>query len=158
MEPGRDAPHRFVSVNALYVAPDGTLRVVDTGTPSFGGAPVSVGYKLARIDPATGHVLRIYPLAPEIAQADSYSDGIHFIGTHTYLTNAGKAALIVLNNKTGHARRVLDSDVSTRARIGRPIVMDRNVVESPPHQPFLLMSIDPPRRLGRVDKRSIRSA
>lgn len=141
-KPGQDATHRFVSVNALHVAPDGMLWVVDTGTPSFGGSPVSAGAKLVRIDPATGHVLRIYPLGPEIAQAGSYIDDIRFNGTHAYLTDAGKAALIVLDIKTGQARRVLDNDASTRARTDRPIVMDGHVVESHPHQP-LLVNVDP---------------
>ncbi|MBS1091005.1 hypothetical protein JK208_05215 [Gluconobacter sp. Dm-74] len=141
-KPGQDATHRFVSVNALHVAPDGTLWVVDTGTPSFGGASVAAGAKLVRIDPATGHVLRIYPLGPEIAKAGSYIDDIRFNGTHAYLTDAGKAALIVLDIKTGQARRVLDNDVSTRARKDRPIVMDGHVVESRLHQP-LLVNVDP---------------
>ncbi|MFT9299220.1 MAG: L-dopachrome tautomerase-related protein, partial [Gluconobacter sp.] len=89
-QPGRNATHRFVSVNALHVAPDGTLWVVDTGTPSFGGVLVSGGAKLVRIDPATGHVLRIYPLGPETAQTGSCIDDIRFNGTHAYLTDAGK--------------------------------------------------------------------
>ncbi|MBS1018721.1 hypothetical protein JK205_07220 [Gluconobacter cerinus] len=139
---GRDATHRFVSVNALHVAPDGKLWVVDTGTPSFGGVPVYGGAKLVRIDPATGHVLRIYPLDPDIAQAGSYIDDIRFNGRHAYLTDAGKAALIILDIKTGQARRVLDNDASTRARTDRPIVMDGHVVESHLHQP-LLVNVDP---------------
>lgn len=141
-KPGQDATHRFVSVNALHVAPDGTLWVVDTGTPSFGGAPVSGGAKLVRIDPATGHVLRIYPLRPEIAQAGSYIDDVRFNGTHAYLTDAGKAALIVLDVETGRAHRVLDNDVSTRARTDRPIITDGHIVENGPHQP-LLVNVDP---------------
>ncbi|OUJ08856.1 L-dopachrome tautomerase-related protein [Acetobacter sp. DsW_059] len=141
-QPGQDATHRFVSVNALHVAPDGTLWVVDTGTPSFGGTLVLGGAKLVRIDPVTGHVLRIYPLGPEIAQAGSYIDDIRFNGTYAYLTDAGKAALIVLDIKTGKARRVLDNDISTRARSDRPIIMDGHIVESHPHQP-LLVSVDP---------------
>lgn len=141
-KPRQDATHQFVSVNALHVAPDGKLWVVDTGTPSFGGVPVSGGAKLVRIDPATGHVLRIYPLGPEIAQAGSYIDDIRFNGTHAYLTDAGKAALIVLDIKTGQARRVLDNDASTRARSDRPIVMDGHVLENGPHQP-LLVNVDP---------------
>ncbi|GLQ64263.1 yellow [Gluconobacter cerinus] len=141
-KPGRNATHRFVSVNALHVAPDGTLWVVDTGTPSFGGPPVPGGAKLVRIDPATGHVLRIYPLGPEIAQAGSYIDDIRFNGTHAYLTDAGKMALIVLDIETGQARRVLENDVSTRARAERPIIMDGHVVENKPHRP-LLVNVDP---------------
>ena len=141
-KPGRNATHRFVSVNALHVAPDKTLWVVDTGTPSFGGPPVPGGAKLVRIDPASGHVLRIYPLGPEIAQAGSYIDDIRFNGPHAYLTDAGKAALIVLDIKTGQARRVLDNDASTRARTDRPIVMDGHVLENGPHQP-LLVNVDP---------------
>ncbi|WP_249211412.1 major royal jelly family protein [Gluconobacter cerinus] len=141
-QPGRDATHQFVSVNALHVAPDGALWVVDTGTPSFGGPPVPGGAKLVRVDPATGHVLRIYPLGPENAQIGSYIDDIRFNGMHAYLTDAGKAALIVLDVETGLARRVLDNDVSTRARTDRPIIMDGHVVENGPHQP-LLVNADP---------------
>lgn len=141
-KPGQDATHHFVSVNALHAAPDGTLWVVDTGTPSFGGAPVPDGAKLVRIDSATGHVLRIYPLGSNIAQTGSYVDDIRFNGRHAYLTDAGKAALIVLDLETGQARRVLENHASTRAQPERPIVMEDHIVESHPHQP-LLVNVDP---------------
>ncbi|MFT8523350.1 L-dopachrome tautomerase-related protein [Gluconobacter oxydans] len=141
-KPGQEAMHRFVSVNALHTAPDGTLWVVDTGTPSFGGTPVPDGAKLVRIDPATGHVLRIYPLGSGITQAGSYVDDIRFNGRHAYLTDAGKAALIVLDTETGQARRVLENHASTHAQPGRPIVIEGHVVESRPHHP-LLVNVDP---------------
>lgn len=117
-KPGQDATHRFVSVSALHVAPDGTQWVVDTRTPSFGSAPISGGTKLVWIDQATGHILRIYPLGSEIAQAGSYIDDIRFNGRHAYLTDAGKGALVVLDVETGSARRVLVDDASTLARSG----------------------------------------
>ena len=141
-KPGQDATHHFVSVNALHTAPDGTLWVVDTGTPSFGGAPVLGGAKLVRIDPATGHILRIYPLGSTVAQTGSYVDDIRFNGRHAYLTDAGKAALIVLDLETGQARRVLENHASTRAQPERPIVMEDHIVESHPNQP-LLVNVDP---------------
>jgi sugar lactone lactonase YvrE len=141
-QPGSDAKRRFVSVNALHIDPEGKLWAIDTGTPQFGEPPVKDGPKLVRIDPVTGHVLRVYLLDASIAPAGSYIDDIRFNGAHAYLTDAGKGALLVLNIATGTCRRVLDGVAATQARPDRPIVIDGQVVKKQDGSP-LLVNADP---------------
>ncbi|MFT9090088.1 MAG: L-dopachrome tautomerase-related protein [Gluconacetobacter sp.] len=141
-KPGLDAKQRFVSVNALHIDPEGKLWVVDTGTPQFGGPPVEDGPKLVRLDPATGTILRIYRMGPDVAPAGSYIDDIRFNGPHAYLTDAGKGAILVLDVTTGIFRRVLDSVPATLARPHRPIIIDGEVVRNANGIP-LLVNADP---------------
>ncbi|WP_341535123.1 L-dopachrome tautomerase-related protein [Acetobacter sacchari] len=141
-KPGLDATKHFVNVNALHIDPEGTLWVVDTGTPQFGGPTLVNGPKLVRLDPQTGNVLRIYPLGPDVAPRGSYIDDIRFNGPHAYLTDAGKGAILVLDIATGVCRRVLDGVPATQARPERPIVMEGDVVKTSNGAP-LLVNADP---------------
>ncbi|WP_342626949.1 L-dopachrome tautomerase-related protein [Nguyenibacter vanlangensis] len=141
-KPGLDAKRRFVSVNALHIDPEGKLWVVDTGTPLFGRPPVKDGPKLVRLDPATGDILRVYPLDPVMAPPGSYIDDIRFNGPHAYLTDAGKGAVLVLDIATGVCRRVLDGAPATQARPDRPIVIDGRIVRNGNGTP-LLINADP---------------
>lgn len=141
-KPGLDPKRHFVSVNALHIDPDGKLWVVDTGTPQFGSPPVKDGPKLVRLDPATGNILRVYPLGPEVAPAGSYIDDVRFNGLYAYLTDAGKGALLVLDIASGVFRRVLDGVPATQARPDRPIIIDGSIVRNGDGTP-LLVNADP---------------
>lgn len=73
------------------------------------------GPKLVQIDLATNRVARIYPLGA-VSTGKSFVDDVRFNGRHAYLSDAGKAALIVLDLDSGRARRVLEGDRSTSGR------------------------------------------
>jgi len=129
--PGADNAKTFVDVNALHRDASGGLWAIDTGSPVFGGDPLPGGAKAVRIDLATDRVDRVYPLGPDIALHGSYVDDIRFHGGHAYLTDAGRAGLIVLDLKSGLARRVLDGAQATTAPADRPIVIDGKIVKGP---------------------------
>jgi hypothetical protein len=135
-QPGKDPRTAFVSVNALHRRGATELWVVDTGTPGFGKPTLQGGPKLVRIDLQANAVLRVYPLGPSVAKANSYVDDIRFHGTHAYLTDAGSAGIIVLDIESGNARRLLDGDPSTSARPDRPIVVDGAVLRGPDGAPL----------------------
>lgn len=141
-KPGLDAAHRFVNVNALHIGPDGSLWVVDTGSPRFGGTIVKNGAKLVRLNPATGAIIRIYPFGPDVAPDGSYIDDIRINGAHAYLTDAGKGALLVVDIESGSVRRVLDGNPATMARRDRPIIVDGETVRSSDGSP-LRVNVDP---------------
>ncbi|GBQ89439.1 major royal jelly family protein [Asaia krungthepensis] len=141
-KPGQDARTRFVSVNALHLGPDGTLWVVDTGSPQFGGAIVRGGAKLVRIDPANGKIVHVYPMGPDAAPDGSYIDDIRFNGDHAYLTDAGTGAILVLDIPSGTFRRVLAGHPATMARKDRPIVVDGQIVRIADGTP-LRVNVDP---------------
>jgi len=100
------------------------------------------GAKLVRMDLATSRVTRVYPFGPEIATAKSYVDDVRFNGDTAYLTDGGQAGLIVLDLRSGRARRVLDGDPSTTAPDNRPIVVDGTVVRGADGTP-LKVNADP---------------
>ena len=139
-EAGKDATHAFVNVNAIHNDNRGSLWAVDTGSFDFGGDPLPGGAKAVQIDLKTNRVVRVYSFGPSVAMPGSYVNDIRFHGDCAYLTDSGRAGLIVLNLKTGEARRVLDRDPSTTGR--RPIVVDGAVLRAADGSP-LQVNVDP---------------
>lgn len=139
---GADPSKAFVNVNALHRDEQGSLWVIDTGSPQFGGDPLPGGAKLVQIDLASGNVARIIPFGPEIALPGSYVDDVRFHGDVAYLTDAGRAGIILVNLKTGDMRRVLEDIPATTARDDRPIILDGAVLSGPDGKP-VRVNVDP---------------
>jgi len=135
-EPGRDAAHAFVNVNAIHRDGQGHLWVIDAGVSGFGGPPVPSGPKAVEIDLRTNDVVRVYTFDARIAAPGSYVDDIRFHGRHGYLTDAGRPGIIVLDLDSGAARRVLEGDPSVTAPPNRSIVVDGQVVKAPDGTPL----------------------
>jgi len=131
---GDDGHGIFVGVNALRIGPDRALWVVDRGA-GFGTSLARGGPKVVRIDLATNRVTRIYDLS-SVAQGASFVDDIRFNGRHAYLTDAGRPALIVLDLKTGDARRVLENHPSTVA--SRPLIAEGKALVDPSGKPIIV--------------------
>lgn len=115
---GSDPATTFVRVNSQRVGPDGSLWLVDTGSPGF-GSPVILpeGPKLVVVDTSTDEVARVYPMG-NVTLSGSLLDDIRFdaTGTRAYLTDAGAGgALIVLDLDSGRAVRLLEGDLSVGA-------------------------------------------
>jgi sugar lactone lactonase YvrE len=140
--PGQEASNAFVNINAIHRDAKGNLWVVDTGSPAFGGDPLPGGAKLVQIDLRSGTVSRVIPLGTDVARAGSYVDDVRFNGSHAYLTDAGRPGLIVVELRTGKARRVLDDHPATIAADDRPIVLDGATVMDPSGKP-LRVNADP---------------
>jgi hypothetical protein len=132
---GSDPRRAFVNVNAIHLDDAGHIWAVDTGSPEFGGDPLSGGAKLVCIDLATDSVTRIYTAGPDIAFPGSYIDDIRFNGRHAYLTDAGLPGLIVLDVETGFMRRVLDGHPSVIAPIDRKIILSGHVLQTQDGRP-----------------------
>ena len=139
-KPGADTTKVFVSVNALHRDDHGGLWVIDTGTPNFGSDAVPGGAKAVRFNLATSRLDRVYPLGPQVVLSGSYIDDIRFHGDHAYLTDAGRPGLLVLDLKTGAARRVLDGAQATTAPSDRPIIVDGKVLKGPDGSPLRVNS------------------
>jgi len=138
--PGADTAKAFVNVNAIHRDDRGGLWVIDTGAPDFGGDPLPGGAKAVRIDLVSNRVDRVYPLGATIALPGSYVDDIRFHDGHAYLTDAGRAGLIVLDLKSGAARRVLDGAPAVTAPTDRPIMLDGQVLRAPGGSPLKVNS------------------
>lgn len=116
-EPGKSPANHLIRVNSQRIGPDGSLWLVDTGSPAF-GSPVILpqGPKLVKVNVTTNKVSRVYNMSNVVLQ-NSLLDDIRFneAAGKAYLTDAGVAALIVMDLETGEARRFLENDLSTSA-------------------------------------------
>jgi len=116
-----DAQHHFLHVNALRIGPDGYLWVMDAGNTGIGTGDkaVSGAGKLVKIDLKSNQVVKTYVIDAPVQKPESYLDDVRFNGDYAYITDPGAVGLVVLNLRTGKARRVLD---------GHPLSID--------HQPI----------------------
>ena len=86
------------------------------------------GPKLIGIDITTNQVVKRIAL-DAVVREKSFVDDLRFNGSFIYVTDAGVPALIVLDNATGQARRVLENDTSTTDR--RPMYGEGKVLIKP---------------------------
>ena len=113
------AATKIVRGNSVRFGPDGLLWVVDTGTPKMGAAPIANGPKLLAFDIKTNELVKSLPL-DKYVKPESFVDDLRFHGPFIYASDAGAPALIVVDQRTGAARRVLEDDTSATAR--RPLM------------------------------------
>ncbi|RZK31200.1 MAG: hypothetical protein EOO63_04775 [Hymenobacter sp.] len=111
----------FVRPNSLRIGPDGLLWIVDTGTPKSDAPPIDHGARLLAFDMAKNQLVKTIAL-DKVVKRKSFVDDLRFHGDQIYVTDAGAPAIIVLNQKTGQGRRVLEGDSSTTQR--RPMVAE----------------------------------
>ena len=130
---GDDPARAFVRVNALRVGPKGSLWVVDVGAPGLDNPKLPHGPKLVKIDLSTNQIARIYDLDTATNQ-DSFIDDVRFHGSFGYLTDAGSPGVIIVDLKTGDARRVLDGDPSVTAQ--RTLTADSHTMHGPNGKPL----------------------
>lgn len=129
---GSNDQAHFISVQALYVTPDDTLWVLDTGRPTVNetgrismpyGAPG--GPKLVAVDLPTNTVTRTYTLPSDVHYPDSYMNDLRFDlrpnvtvsgGGIAYIvdsSNEGRTGFIMIDLGTGESWRQLDQHPST---------------------------------------------
>jgi sugar lactone lactonase YvrE len=113
-EPGKDPSKHLVCVQALFVDKKNRLWILDPANPKFKGA-IPNGPKLLQVNLATNTVVRTYSFDSDIAPKNSYLNDVRIDTQHefAYITDSKDGALIVLNLKTGEARRRLDNHPST---------------------------------------------
>jgi len=113
-EPGKDPATHFICVQALFVDDKNRLWILDPANPWSRGV-VPGGCKLLQVDLSSNKVIKTYNFGPEIALTNSYLNDVRIDSQQkfAFITDSGNGALIVLNLKTGRARRVLDNHPST---------------------------------------------
>ncbi len=106
----------FVCVQSVYIDAKDRLWILDPANPLFRGV-VEGGAKLIQVDLTTDTIVKVYYFDAEIAPPKSYLNDVR-IDTKTesaYITDSGLGAIVVLDLKTGGARRLLDDHPSTGA-------------------------------------------
>lgn len=117
-KPGSDATRMWVHANSVRFGPDGTLWVVDFGSPGLGESVVPHGGKLVGINIATGQVVETLYL-DKVLHPESALDDVRFNGAYAYLTDAGWPGLIVVHQPDGAMYRALTGTPSVTA--GKPL-------------------------------------
>ncbi len=129
---GGDASHAWVHANSIRFGPDGTLWVVDFGSPEMGRPVVPHGPKLVGINIQTGQVVKTVYLDKAV-HPESAVDDVRFNGDHAYLTDAGWPGLIVVHMPDGRMYRALTDQPSTTAQ--KPLVAEGHELRSPEGKP-----------------------
>jgi sugar lactone lactonase YvrE len=112
---GADASLAWVHANSVRLGPDGTLWVVDFGSPGLGESIVKHGPKLVEIEIATGKVVETLYM-DSLSHPESALDDVRFNGNHAYLTDAGWPGLIVVHLPDGAMYRALTDTDSVKAQ------------------------------------------
>jgi len=105
-----------VCVQALHVDTRDRLWILDPANPRFEDV-VPGGPKLACVDLGRDRVRRVYRFGPGAAPPDAYLNDVRVDAARgvAYLTDSGNGALVVLDLRSGRARRLLDGQPATHA-------------------------------------------
>jgi hypothetical protein len=129
---GSNDQNSFISVQALFVTPDDTLWVLDTGRPTINSSeapsmPYAVpgGPKLVSINLSNNSIARTYTFPPDVHFPDSYMNDLRFdmrsnvtesgqgIAYIVDSSNEGRTGFIMLDLGTGESWRHLSQHPST---------------------------------------------
>ena len=119
------APSHFVCVQSVVVDDQDNLWVLDPAAPKMQEI-VKGGPKLVKIDLATNQVVQTIPFGEDVAPKKSYLNDVR-IDTRentAFITESGRGAIIVVDLKSGKARRLLDGHASTQPEKDIKLVVD----------------------------------
>jgi sugar lactone lactonase YvrE len=116
---------RWVCVQSVVVDDRDALWVLDPASPKT-DAVVPGGPKLVKIDLATNQVAQTIPFDAGIAPERSYLNDVRLDTRtgHAFITESGTGALIVVDLKSGKARRLLADHPSTKVEPDADIIVD----------------------------------
>jgi sugar lactone lactonase YvrE len=115
-DPTLSPREHFVCVQSVYVDDEDNLWILDPANAEFRGV-VPGGAKLVKVNLRSDQVTQMIPFDSSIAPSASYLNDVR-VDTRTrfaYITDSGLGAIIVVDLRTGRARRVLHSHHSTKA-------------------------------------------
>src|SRR5207248_9994396 len=119
------ASSHFVCVQSVVVDDRDNLWVLDPAAPKMQEV-VKEGPKLVKIDLATNQVVQTIPFGEDVAPKKSYLNDVR-IDTRTdtaFITESANGAIIVVDLKSGKARRLLDGHPSTQPEKDVKLVVD----------------------------------
>ena len=123
----KDGPpdQRWVCVQSVVCDDTGALWVLDPAAPKTEKI-VKGGPKLVKIDLATNQVAQTIPFDETIAPERSYLNDVRFDTKtgHAFITDSGTGALVVVDLKSGQARRLLGEHHATKIEPDAEIEVD----------------------------------
>jgi sugar lactone lactonase YvrE len=112
--PGRAAADHFVNVHSICADAENHLWVVDDASPHH-QPHLPGGPKVVKIDLRSNNVVRAYPMDERVAPPGAVLGHMRVLGRHSFITESGHGAIIILDQDSGATRRVLSADPKTRA-------------------------------------------
>ena len=115
----------FICVQSVVVDDQDNLWVLDPASPKMQGI-IKGGPKLVKIDLQTNQVVQTIQFGEDVAPNKSYLNDVRIdtrAGT-AFITDSGKGAIVVVDLKSGKARRLLDGDPSTQPEKGFKLIVD----------------------------------
>src|SRR3954470_9418165 len=111
-KPGPAGSH-FVCVQSVVVDDQDNLWILDPAAPKMKEI-VKDGPKLVKVDLKTNQVVQTIPFGEDIAPTKSYLNDVRIdtAANVAFITESGKGAIIVVDLKSGKARRLLDGHKS----------------------------------------------
>ncbi|MBC8083317.1 MAG: SMP-30/gluconolactonase/LRE family protein [Hymenobacter sp.] len=129
----RNEPQKhWICPQSVYADKTGMLWVLDPASPGLKGT-VPGGPKLVRIDPKTNKVVQNISIPESVAARKSYLNDVR-IDTENhfaYMTESGIGALVVVDLKSGKARKLLEKHPSMLADTTLNIKADGQELRDP---------------------------
>ncbi len=127
-----DPQKRWVCVQSVVVDDEDFLWVLDAASPKTEGT-VAGGPKLVKIDLKTNQPVQTIALDASVAPEKSYLNDVRFDTKtgHAFITESGTGAIIVVDLKSGKARRLLADHASTKVEGDKEITVDGMKVVDP---------------------------
>ncbi|ALO15214.1 Molecular chaperone Hsp31 and glyoxalase 3 [Salinivirga cyanobacteriivorans] len=122
----RKKPDGFLAVQSVFIDSNNNLWVLDTRNPRFSGVD-SIGPVLYRFNLQTDQLVKQYNFNNNHFVQNSYFNDVRIDNEKqtAYITDSGDGALIVLNLKTGNAKRVLNNHPATHAETDYLMINDK---------------------------------
>jgi sugar lactone lactonase YvrE len=109
------AQTRFINVQALFVDQTNTLWVLDPASPA-GQKAIPEGIKLVKVNLETNQIEKVYRFTDLPRERTALNDvQVDSRQQVAYLSDPGRAAIVVLDLTTGKSRTVLENDKFTKA-------------------------------------------
>ena len=128
-----DPKNHFVCVQSVTVDPQGYLWILDPAAPGLSFI-VPGGPKLLKMDLKTDKIVQVFHFGTDVAPQGSYLNDVRVSsdGHWAYLTDSGATgALVVLDVRSGRARRVLAGAASTQVQPDVSVVIDGRELRRP---------------------------
>jgi sugar lactone lactonase YvrE len=119
------AESHFVCVQSVYVDADDNLWILDPAAPKMQEITKG-GPKLIKVDLKTNQVAQSIPFGEDIAPKKSYLNDVRVdpkAGV-AFITDSGLGAIVVVDLKTGKARRLLENHKSVKAEPKTKLLID----------------------------------
>lgn len=126
----------FISAQAVVVDADDNLWILDPANPNLGKA-IPAGVKLLKVDAKTNQVVQTYRFEDLPLDKAGLNDvQVDARRQVAYLTDPNRAALVVLDLKTGKSRTLLEKHSSTLADSSFVLTIDGKAVRDQSGKPF----------------------